>query len=69
MCIEPSNLPLFIHCLDGANVTGVVVMCLRKLQNWNLSATFTEFTRLDLFCCSLVHVHFQFHWAEPKLFH
>jgi tyrosine-protein phosphatase OCA6 len=44
-CISPQNLPLFIHCLDGANITGIVVMCLRKLQNWNLSVSTTEFTR------------------------
>jgi len=44
-CIDPQNLPLFMHCLDGANVTGIVVMCLRKLQNWNLSSSTTEFTR------------------------
>ncbi|KAL6041325.1 putative tyrosine-protein phosphatase OCA6 [Balamuthia mandrillaris] len=43
--IDPRNLPVYIHGFDGANVTGVVVMCLRKLQNWNLSVTFTEFTR------------------------
>jgi tyrosine-protein phosphatase OCA6 len=45
ICIEPKNLPLYIHCLDGAIITGVVCMCLRKLQNWNLSVTFTEYTR------------------------
>ncbi|KYR02976.1 hypothetical protein DLAC_00460 [Tieghemostelium lacteum] len=43
--IDPSNFPIYIHCLDGANVTGTVFMCLRKLQNWNLSTIFTEFTR------------------------
>jgi len=43
--IQPDNLPLLLHCLDGSNVTGEVVMCLRKLQNWNLSVTTTEFTR------------------------
>jgi len=45
MIIDPANLPLYIHCLDGANVTGIVIMCLRKLQNWNLSVIFTEFSR------------------------
>jgi len=45
MIIQPDNTPIYIHCLDGANVTGVVVMCLRKLQNWSLSAIFTEFSR------------------------
>ncbi|KAN0012239.1 hypothetical protein ACTFIU_007537 [Dictyostelium citrinum] len=45
MMIEPNNLPMYIHCLDGANVTGTIFMCLRKLQNWNLSSIFQEFTR------------------------
>ncbi|EGC33919.1 hypothetical protein DICPUDRAFT_35957, partial [Dictyostelium purpureum] len=45
LMIEPSNLPMYVHCLDGANVTGNIFMCLRKLQNWNLSSIFTEFTR------------------------
>eukprot|EP01112_Ceratiomyxa_fruticulosa_P015405 TRINITY_DN4523_c0_g1_i2.p1 TRINITY_DN4523_c0_g1~~TRINITY_DN4523_c0_g1_i2.p1 ORF type:complete len:279 (+),score=58.81 TRINITY_DN4523_c0_g1_i2:233-1069(+) len=43
--IAPENMPLYIHCLDGANVTGIVIMCLRKLQNWNLSAIYSEFSR------------------------
>jgi len=43
--MKNDNLPLFIHCLDGANVTGIVVMCLRKLQKWNLPVIFTEFQR------------------------
>jgi len=45
ICIDPKRLPLLIHCPDGANITGIVIMCLRKLQNWNLSASTTEFTR------------------------
>jgi tyrosine-protein phosphatase OCA6 len=34
-----------MHCLDGANNTGLVVMCLRRLQNWSLSYIFAEFVR------------------------
>ncbi|KAF2077126.1 hypothetical protein CYY_001573 [Polysphondylium violaceum] len=45
LMIDPSQLPMYVHCLDGANVTGTIFMCLRKLQNWNLSVIFTEFTR------------------------
>jgi len=45
MVIDPDNLPIYIHCLDGSNITGIVTMCLRKLQNWNLSTIFTEFSR------------------------
>ncbi|CAG8485725.1 12362_t:CDS:2 [Racocetra fulgida] len=41
--IDPSNLPIFIHCLDGANVTGLVVACLRKLQMWSIPSCMGEF--------------------------
>ena len=43
--VQQKNLPLYIHCLDGANVTGIVVMILRKLQNWTKLATVSEFCR------------------------
>eukprot|EP01104_Vermistella_antarctica_P001043 TRINITY_DN11106_c0_g1_i1.p1 TRINITY_DN11106_c0_g1~~TRINITY_DN11106_c0_g1_i1.p1 ORF type:complete len:289 (+),score=40.88 TRINITY_DN11106_c0_g1_i1:441-1307(+) len=43
--IDPKNLPVYLHCLDGTSTTGVVVMCLRKLQNWNLSVIVTELKR------------------------
>lgn len=43
--IDPRNQPLFLHCRDGAHNTGIVVMCLRRLQNWSLPNIFREFTR------------------------
>lgn len=43
--IDPKYHPLFIHCRDGAHNTGIVVMCLRRLQNWTLSAILDEFIR------------------------
>ncbi|KAG0273790.1 hypothetical protein BGZ95_010394 [Linnemannia exigua] len=43
--IDPENLPIYIHCLDGAVVTGLVVCCLRKLQTWNISSAMGEFLR------------------------
>lgn len=39
------SLPLYIHCLDGANVTALVVACLRKLQHYHLNFIFSEFDR------------------------
>ena len=47
LLIKQENLPLYIHCLDGANVTGIIIMILRKLQNWTKLATISEFCRLD----------------------
>jgi protein tyrosine/serine phosphatase len=37
--------PTYIHCLDGANVTGIIIMCLRKLQLWSSHVSMAEFTR------------------------
>lgn len=43
--VDPRNHPLYIHCRDGAHNTGIVVMCLRRLQNWGLPTIFNEFMR------------------------
>ncbi|KAG9286421.1 hypothetical protein G9A89_014587 [Geosiphon pyriformis] len=43
--IDPLNLPIFVHCLDGGNVSGLVVACLRKLQMWSVSSAIGEFMR------------------------
>lgn len=45
LLLNPENHPLYIHCLDGRHNTGIVVMCLRKLQNWGLTAILSEFAR------------------------
>ncbi|KAJ2715454.1 protein-tyrosine-phosphatase [Coemansia spiralis] len=44
---DPSRLPLYLHCLDGSNVTGVVVMCLRKLQLWRVASLQNEYLRFE----------------------
>ena len=44
---DPSNLPCYIHCLDGRYNTGIVIMCLRKLEMWqqkNYLAEYEMFT-------------------------
>lgn len=43
--VDPRNHPLFLHCRDGTHNTGLVVMCLRRLQNWSLPAIYDEFVR------------------------
>lgn len=43
--IRPSKLPVYIHCLDGADVTGAVICCLRRLQAWHKDAVDSEFLR------------------------
>mmetsp|Transcript_533 Transcript_533/g.633 ORF Transcript_533/g.633 Transcript_533/m.633 type:complete len:193 (-) Transcript_533:435-1013(-) len=39
------SLPAYVHCVDGANKTGMVIACLRTLQHWNMSAIVSEFSR------------------------
>ncbi len=43
--LDAANHPVFIHCMDGRQNTGIVIMCLRKLQNWGLPAILDEFAR------------------------
>ncbi|OQR99620.1 hypothetical protein THRCLA_06438 [Thraustotheca clavata] len=45
LLLNKDNFPIYIHCLDGANVVGIVIMVLRKLQNWSKLATLQEFCR------------------------
>ncbi|KAI8321957.1 protein-tyrosine phosphatase, partial [Martensiomyces pterosporus] len=44
---DPARAPLYIHCLDGSNVTGVVIMCLRKLQLWRVASYQNEYLRFE----------------------
>eukprot|EP01134_Creolimax_fragrantissima_P002723 CFRG2723T1 len=37
--------PILVHCLDGANITGILIMCLRRIQMWTPTAVFGEFSR------------------------
>ncbi|CAC22628.1 tyrosine phospatase-like protein [Leishmania major strain Friedlin] len=37
--------PLYIHCLDGRHVTGLVIMALRKLLQWDANVANAEFQR------------------------
>lgn len=48
--ISTDHLPLYLHCLDGGAATGTVIMVLRKLQNWTISAITTEFCRPPPLC-------------------
>eukprot|EP00741_Cyanophora_paradoxa_P023521 tig00021589_g22723.t1 len=43
--VDRVRQPVFIHCLDGSHNTGLIIMCLRKLQNWALSVIYSEFCR------------------------
>ena len=43
--VNPANLPVLVHCMDGTHVTGLVILVLRKLQNYNLGASLNECVR------------------------
>eukprot|EP01083_Nonionella_stella_P075793 206160_1 len=43
--INADNLPLYIHCLDGAFVSGLAIACLRKLLHWRFASIKDEFER------------------------
>ncbi|KAJ2785177.1 protein-tyrosine-phosphatase [Coemansia interrupta] len=51
-CLElltnPAHAPLYLHCLDGSNVTGLIIMCLRKLQLWRVASYQNEYLRFEL---------------------
>ncbi|KAJ3321142.1 hypothetical protein HDV06_004595 [Boothiomyces sp. JEL0866] len=43
--IDPAYHPIYVHCLDGAVVTMVTIMCLRKLQGWPVDSYLSEAQR------------------------
>lgn len=43
IAIHQQHAPVFIHCLNGGQVTSLVVACLRKVQFWSSIAIFNEF--------------------------
>ena len=63
--LDASNHPVLVHSLRGQARVGVVIGCLRRLQNWSLTATFDEYRRfagitanlLDLQCIELFDIH------------
>lgn len=43
LMIHAKNSPTYIHCLNGGQVTSLIVACLRKVQFWSSIAIFNEF--------------------------
>ncbi|KAG8459143.1 hypothetical protein KFE25_002550 [Diacronema lutheri] len=41
------NLPVYVHCMDGFVTTGVIMMCVRKLQLWSSAVAQIEFGRFS----------------------
>ncbi|KAJ3105141.1 hypothetical protein HDU97_008423 [Phlyctochytrium planicorne] len=42
---DATKLPMYIHCLDGTTVTGVMIMLLRRLQMWSIPCAIAERSR------------------------
>lgn len=45
LLINAASLPVYVHCIDGCNTTGIVIACLRKLQCWSMLSIVSEFLR------------------------
>lgn len=45
VCIDPTNHPIYIHCLDGRKITGLLVLLIRRLQGWTPYSALLEFWR------------------------
>lgn len=43
--ILSSEGKVYVHCLDGSNVVGIVIAVLRKLQHWQMNKILSEFCR------------------------
>lgn len=43
LMIHNEFAPVYLHCLNGGQVTSLVIACLRKLQFWSSIAIFNEF--------------------------
>lgn len=43
--INAEMAPMYVHCVNGSHVTGLVVACLRKLSFWSTAAISDEFLR------------------------
>jgi len=42
-----TNSPIYVHCLNGSEATGLVMACLRKLQFWATQCIFSELQRFS----------------------
>ena len=45
LLVLPERHPVYVHCLDGTGVTGMLIMCLRKLMGWASSPILAEYSR------------------------
>lgn len=65
--LDPANRPLLIHCNKGKHRTGCVVGCLRKLQQWSLTAIFAEYGRHAGAKVRVIDQHFMEFFDETQI--
>lgn len=42
---DPERQPVYVHCLNGAQVTCLVIGCYRRTKCWSLNSVLAEFGR------------------------
>lgn len=42
---DPERQPVYVHCLNGAQVTCLVIGCYRRSKSWSLNSVLAEFSR------------------------
>jgi tyrosine-protein phosphatase SIW14 len=45
--LDTRNYPILIHCNKGKHRIGCLAACIRKMENWSLSATLDEYRRFS----------------------
>ncbi|RNC36976.1 putative tyrosine phospatase-like protein, partial [Trypanosoma cruzi] len=45
LLINVERHPIYVHCLDGRHIVGLVIMGLRKLQFWEVNCSHLEYQR------------------------
>lgn len=43
--MDQKHHPVYLHCLNGAQVTCLVVGCYRRLHDWSVNSILAEFSR------------------------
>lgn len=52
--INAENSPIYVHCLDGRRITGILVLLLRRLQGWVPQGVLREYWMYQLTNCFLL---------------
>lgn len=42
---DPLARPIYIHCMNGSQVTALITACYRRRQQWSMTSTLQEFER------------------------